>query len=98
MARRYSCPHGRITEDAVRLVGQVFALVGAPDPRFTNGMVDFRLSCQHAGWRKRDLPSQRRQTILLAVLLAIAETAANSIEAHLQAASDLIYIGVKFLL
>ena len=90
---------GRTAEDAVRLVGQAFTELGARDPRLGyDNKVDFRIKRQHAGWRKSDPPAQRREIVPRAVLLTLTTTAKIGNAPHLRPATDLMWLGLHFLL
>lgn len=89
----------RTAEDALRFVGQAFASVGALDPRrTTHGAIDYRITRQLAGWKKADPPSRRREIIPRCVLDSVTSTAWQAATAQDFALSDLMWLGIHFLL
>jgi hypothetical protein len=90
----------RHAEDALRLVGQAFAAIGAGDPRHDprTGRLDFRLARQQAGYKKTDRPTVRKLPIPKDVLKQAHQLAVLAGTAKEAAISDLIWMAFFFLL
>ena len=93
---------GRVTKGTVegylRAVAQIYASVGAQDPRLDAvGKLDFRLKRQFAAYRKEDPPSWRVRPIPLQLLHHVYEHLHGGDARH-AAVADLAYIAFFFLL
>ena len=90
--------HKRSMEQYIRSVGQIFATVGAPDPRLNNmGAIDFRLGQQFATYKKED-PAPGRVRPLPVSILHCMYSVANSGSPIEKAIADLTWIAFFFLL
>ena len=90
--------HKRSMEQYIRSVGQIFAAVGAPDPRLNNmGAIYFRLGRQFATYKKED-PTPGRVRPLPVSILHCMDSVANSDSPRDKAISDLTWIAFFFLL
>jgi hypothetical protein len=89
-------------EQQLRAIGQTFGSVGAPDPRLNAyGKIDFRLSRQISGYKRRDPPPTRVKPLPVQVLhhlaaITIAMIGEGTIVA--QAIFHMIVIAFFFLL
>jgi hypothetical protein len=91
----------RTVEDAVRAIGQTFALLGASDPRLTaSGKQDFRLGRTWTAFGKEDPPPNRVKPLPVAVLHHVMQCAHNAPPPNhlLHAIADMICIAFFFLL
>lgn len=98
LAPRGQQVRARTAEDAVRLVGQAFAQLGADDPRLKWGKIDFRLSRIFRAWKRLDGPSLRKRPIPRTVLWELTKVTWARKTAQQLAATDLMWIGFFFLL
>jgi hypothetical protein len=88
-------------EQYLRSVAQIFASVGAPDPRHnTIGKTDFRLACQFRTYDKQDPPPTRVRPVPLQLLVHIHDVASQRPDAtdHDRAVADLAIMAFFFLL
>jgi hypothetical protein len=92
----------RTVEGALRSVGQAFAAVGSPDPRFTpQGKLEFRLKRQLASYDRLDPPPSRVKPIPVPLLQHIMAQAILSASVHSepdQALADMLCLAFFFLL
>lgn len=89
----------RTAEDAIRQISQTMALLGARDPRLSvDGRMDVRITRQLAAWKRQDTPARRKQPVPRVVLDDLTDSAWASQRVHHQVGSDLLWIGVYWLL
>lgn len=87
----------RSVEDAIRLVGQKFSLLGAKDPRLdSTGKQDFRLRRMYSAWKKLDDPPARVEPVPMVILLRAAALCTNCDRDS--ATIDCIWMAFYFLL
>jgi hypothetical protein len=93
--------HKRTVEQYLRSVAQIFASVGAPDPRHNGlGKTDFRLYRQLRTYNKQDPPPTRVRPVPLQLLIHMHETDAQlrHATAHQRTVTDLALMAFFFLL
>lgn len=89
----------RSVEDALRSVGQTFAQLGSPDPRFTDqGRMDFRIQRQLAAYKKKDPPPKRVKPVPVQVIHWIMAAALIGNQAENLAVADMVALAFFFLL
>jgi len=99
LAPRGASVRGKTVGDALRAVGQAFAVLGLPDPRLTPaGQLDIRLSKQLAAYNKSDPPPTRVKPIPLSVLQHAVHSARQRPSPYFAALGDMIALGFFFLL
>ena len=65
----------RSVEQCIRSVGQIFAVVGAPDPRFNRvGSINFCLVRQLVAYKREDPPTSRFRPLPISVLPTLDAT------------------------
>ena len=85
-------------EQYIRSVGQIFAAVGAPDPRLNSmGAIDSRLGRQLETYAKEDISLGRLLPLPVSILHCM-DSAAKSGSPRDQAIADLAWIAFFFLL
>ena len=87
--------------DVLRDVGQTYALMGAPDPRFDAfGNIDIRLRRLLRIWGAADDPPRRMKPIPIQVVRAVLQRGYNpqASTAHRRAVADMVCIAFFFLL
>lgn len=90
---------GRSAEDTLRSVGQAFAGMGAPDPRYTpQGKMDFRLTRQLKYYAKQDPSPNRVKPVPLTVIRHVLFAALAAANPSSIAIADMIVIAFFFLL
>ena len=88
----------RSVEQYIRSVGQIFAAMGAPDPRLNNmGAINFRLGRQLATYEKED-PAPGRVRPLPVFILHCMDSVANSVSTRDKAITELACIAFFFFL
>jgi hypothetical protein len=99
LAPRGAHVRGKTVGDALRAVGQAFAVLGLPDPRLTpSGQLDIRLSKQLAAYNKADPSPTRVKPIPLSVLQHAVHSARQRQSPYFAALADMIALGFFFLL
>ena len=89
LAANHKPTHKRSVEQYLRSVGQIFAAVGAPDPRLNiMGAIDFRLGRQLATYAQED-PSPGRVRPLPVSILHCMDTTAKGGSPRDHAIADL---------
>ena len=87
----------RSVENAIRLVGQKFSLLGSSDPRLDDsGAQDFCLRRMYSAWKKQDDPPKRVEPVPMSILLRAGELASSS--PRDEATMDCIWMSFYFLL
>jgi hypothetical protein len=89
----------RTVEDAVRVVGQAFARMGAPDPRMNAfGDVDIRLTSLYRAWKKDDAPPARVKPLPILLVHGAVRLARAANTPVSLAAADCLTVAFFFLL
>jgi len=89
---------GGTVSDAIRLVGQTMASMGARDARTdTTGMLDFRLSRQFRSYTREDPPPTRVKPIPISLICKIAQSTTAGAPSTC-AIANMIVLGFFFLL
>ena len=89
----------RNVEDTLRGVGQVYAGLGAADPRQNHhGKVDFRLSSLYQAWAKADPPPSRVKPLSMPLLRQVVDLAHRAQCPIALVEARLLTVGVFFLL
>ncbi len=89
----------RTVEDAVRIVGQTFARMGARDPRLNSfGDVDIRLTSLYRAWKKDDAPPTRVKPLPISLVHGAVHLARTANTPVTLAAANCLTIAFYFLL
>lgn len=86
-------------EDAVRLVGQAYADMEAPDPRLnSHGQLNFRLTALYQSWSKVDDPPSRVKPLQGTLLAQTVQLAHQECTPVAHAAAAVLVLDHFFLL